>query len=68
MTNTERSIAGDVRGERVVGRDPVAKTITHQMIDAHPDWTDEMVAGRINDHYAEPVITAAEVAHWRAEA
>jgi len=53
--------------EQIVGRDPVAKTMTAAMVKAHPDWTDEQVADRINREYADPVITVEEVAHWRAE-
>jgi hypothetical protein len=41
----------------VVGRDPIAKTVTEAMIAAHPDWIDEQVAERINE----------EVAHWRTQ-
>jgi hypothetical protein len=52
----------------VAGRDPVGKTVTEQMIDAHPDWTNEQIAERINQEYETPVIDAAEVAYWRQEA
>jgi hypothetical protein len=52
-------------GSDVVGRDPIAKTVTEAMIAAHPDWSDAQVAERINREYTDPVITAEEVAHWR---
>lgn len=52
-------------GSDVVGRDPIAKTVTEAMVAAHPDWTDEQVATRINHEYTQPVITVEEVAHWR---
>lgn len=52
-------------GSNVVGRDPVAKTVTETISDAHPTWTDEQVAERINREYTDPVITVEEVAHWR---
>lgn len=52
----------------VVGRDPVSKTVTEAMAAAHPDWTDQQVADRINQEYENPVIDAAEVAHWREAA
>lgn len=55
---------GYTRG--VVGRDPVAKTITQSLIAAHPDWDDVQVTERINQEYTNPVITVEEVAHWRA--
>lgn len=50
---------------QVVGRDPVGKTITEQLIAAHPDWTDAQISDRINREYTSPVITVEEVAHWR---
>lgn len=50
---------------QIVGRDPVSKTVTESMIAAHPDWSDEQVAERVNREYTEPVISAEEVAHWR---
>ncbi len=53
-------------GSDIVGRDPVAKTVTEAMVAAHPDWTDEQITDRINREYNTPVITAREVAHWRA--
>lgn len=53
--------------EQIVGRDPVGKTITLNLIAAHPDWSDEQVSARINREYTDPVITAEEVAHWRPE-
>jgi hypothetical protein len=52
-------------GSDVVGRDPIAKTLTEAMVAAHPDWTDVQVAERINREYTQPVITAEEVSHWR---
>lgn len=52
----------------VTGRDPVAKTVTEALIAAHPDWSDEQVAERINREYATPVIDAQEVAYWRVVA
>lgn len=59
------SISDDPRVKR--GRDPVGKTITEAMAAAHPDWTDEQVADRINREYTNPVITVEEVARWRPE-
>lgn len=50
------------------GRDPVGKTIVEQMAAAHPDWSDQRIAARINVECGRKAITAAEVAHWRAEA
>ena len=52
--------------EQIVGRDPVGKTVTAAMSEAHPDWSDEQIAARINREYDDPVITAEEVRHWRA--
>lgn len=52
-------------GSDVVGRDPVARTVTEAMVAAHPDWTDVQVAERINQEYTDPVITVEEVARWR---
>lgn len=51
--------------ERIVGRDPLPKTLVEAMVAAHPDWTDEQVADRINHEYEKPVISAADVAWWR---
>ncbi len=51
----------------VTGRDPVHKTVVRSLTEAHPDWSDQQVADRINEEYDEPVIDAAEVAHWRKE-
>jgi hypothetical protein len=51
--------------EQIVGRDPVGKTVTVMMAEAHPDWTDEQIATRINQEYTHPVITVEEVAQWR---
>lgn len=50
---------------QIVGRDPIAKTVTESMIADHPDWTDQQIALGINRHYDNPVITVDEVAHWR---
>lgn len=52
-------------GSDVVGRDPVAKAVTEAMVAAHPTWTDQQVADRINREYTDPVITVEEVARWR---
>lgn len=54
------------RYEDIVGRYPLPKTITNSLIAGHPDWTNEQVADRINKEYDTPVITAEEVAYWRA--
>ncbi len=48
--------------DEIKGRDPSAKTITEVMVDAHPDWTDEQVAARINRECTSPVFTVEEVA------
>lgn len=60
-------MSGNYGGD-VVGRDPVAKTVTEAMVAAHPDWTNEQVAERINREYTQPVITVEEVAYWRGVA
>ena len=51
--------------EQFVGRDPVGKTVTAAMSEAHPDWSDEQITARINREYDEPVIAVEEVRHWR---
>ncbi|WP_045740815.1 hypothetical protein [Actinoplanes rectilineatus] len=51
----------------VVGRDPVAQTVVQAMAARYPSSTDQEIADRINRQYEEPVIDAAEVAHWRQE-
>lgn len=52
----------------VVGRDPIGKTITETLIEAHPDWSDQRIAARVNVEAGSQVMDAAEVAHWRAGA
>ena len=54
--------------DEIVGRNPLAKTVTDALSAAHPTWSDEQIADRINLEYETPVITAQEVAHWRAAA
>jgi hypothetical protein len=63
----EKQMSADPYAGTVVGRDPLAKTMTEMMVAAHPDWTDVQVAERINREYSSPVITVAEVAYWRPE-
>lgn len=52
-------------GGEPLNRDPISKSVVAAMVRNHPDWSDVQVAERINREYTEPVIDAAEVAHWR---
>lgn len=48
-------------------RDPIGKTITETFIEAHPDWSDQQIADRVNAEAGGQLLDVDEVAHWRAE-
>jgi uncharacterized membrane protein len=60
--------------EKIVGRDPVEKTLVEMTVEAYPGDSDEQVAARIvrafrnmGDPDAEVPMTAEVVARWRPD-
>ncbi|WP_155123666.1 MULTISPECIES: hypothetical protein [unclassified Actinoplanes] len=52
---------------RSIGGERCSRIVSNEMIDAHPDWSDQQIADRLNRRFDNPVITVDEVAHWRSE-
>lgn len=55
---------------KIVGRDPLSKTLVEALVEAHPDWSDEQISERINRQVCPDdtgVMTPEIVAYWRPE-